>query len=116
MRFPGDIHARLLGTRTVRGCGRRLTRRGNLRGMRRSVATYAGGMRAQAGAAALVVAILTGCQASEQAKQRTPESVASSPDAQFWFTRANADTRRARALGDQFDAIGAGGERHPPDG
>ena len=35
-------------------------------------------MRAQAGAAALVVAILTGCQASEQAKQRTPESVASS--------------------------------------
>ena len=36
-------------------------------------------MRAQAGAAALVVAILTGCQASEQAKQQEPESVASSP-------------------------------------
>ena len=36
-------------------------------------------MRAQAGAVALVVALLTGCQASEQAKQRTPESVASSP-------------------------------------
>jgi poly-gamma-glutamate capsule biosynthesis protein CapA/YwtB (metallophosphatase superfamily) len=44
-----------------------------------AVATYAGGMRAQAGAVALVVAILTGCQASEQAKQRMPESATSSP-------------------------------------
>ena len=36
-------------------------------------------MRAQAGAAALVVALFTGCQASELPKQRTPESATSSP-------------------------------------
>ena len=36
--------------------------------------------------------------------------------AQFCFTQADADNRQARALVDQFDAIGACGERHPPDG
>jgi hypothetical protein len=73
-------------------------------------------MRAQAGAAALVVAILTGCQASEQGKTAGARVGCLFAERQFWFTRANADTRRARALGDQFDAFGAGGQRHPPDG
>ncbi|HEX7211457.1 MAG TPA: hypothetical protein VF241_11095 [Propionibacteriaceae bacterium] len=36
--------------------------------------------------------------------------------AQFSFTQANADNRQARALVDQFDAIGACGKRHPPNG
>ena len=75
-RFPGDIHARLLGTRTVPGpitaatkpCDRRL-------------GAYAGRVRARAGSAALAVILLTGCEASADNPQPSPSPVSSTGSA-----------------------------------
>ena len=80
VRFPGDIHARLLGTRTVPGpplndpsdvaAPIRWATRSTADDLAKPRGAYAGRMMARAGSAALVVLLLAGCQASGGTRSR----------------------------------------------